>query len=99
MDEDKHTSLKRGKYKLPDDIKWQVRELIMTFMEKEKISVQDLALKLEEECDRSPSRTNILNKLRRGSFTLAEFLQILNVYGYEISLEKADRTPLDTTTS
>lgn len=93
MDKDKPESPKREKYKLPDDIKVQVRELVKDFMEKEKISVQDLAIRLEKECDRSPSRTNILNKLRRGSFTLAEFLQILNTYGYEITLTKTDRTP------
>ena len=92
MDKDKPKSQKRGKYKVPDNIIGQVRELIKTFMEKEKISIQDIALKLEKECDRSPSRTNILNKIHRGTFTLAEFLQILNVYGYEISLKKAGRT-------
>ena len=79
------------KYEAPEALKEQVRELVKGFMAEEKISVQDLALKLNEKYNRSASRTNILNKLNRASFSLAEFLQILDAYDYEISLKEADR--------
>jgi len=47
-----------------------------------------LAKKLNEVYGRSASRTNILNKLARASFSLTEFIQIINAYGYEISLKE-----------
>jgi len=90
---------KPKKYEAPEALKERVRELVKGFMAEEKISVQDLALKLNEKYNRSASRTNILNKLNRASFSLAEFIQILEAYDYEISLKKTDRTPSDDVSS
>lgn len=83
------------KYKVPNEVKEQVRVLIKDLMKKEKISLKELAKKLQEKCGRSGSSSNLLNKLHRASFSLAEYIQILEAYGYEIRLKKTDRTGSD----
>ncbi len=79
------------KYQVPDEVKQQVRELVKNFIKKEKISLKELAIKLNEKYNRSSSPSNMLNKYNRASFSLAEFVQILEAYGYEIRLKKVDR--------
>ena len=80
------------KYRVPEEVSQQVRKLITDFMKKEQISLKELAEKLEEKYGRSGSSSNLLNKMHRASFSLAEFIQILEAYGYKISYKKSDRT-------
>ena len=76
------------KYEVPDNIKETVRSLIKNLLKNENITVEQLANKLNETYGRSASRTNIQNKLARASFSLSEFIQIVNAYGYELELKK-----------
>lgn len=82
------------KYKVPNEVKEQVRVLIKDFMEKENISLKELAAKLEEKYGRSGSSSNLMNKIHRASFSLTEFIQILEAYGYKISYRKSNRTKI-----
>ncbi len=79
------------KYEVPEEIKEQARQLIRDFMKENNVTAGQLAEKLKEACGRSASRTNILNKLARASFSLTEFIQILDAYGYELEIKKAVR--------
>ena len=74
------------KYEVPEEIKDKARSIVKNFLAQNNISVPELAKKLQEVYGRSSSRTNILNKLARSSFSLTEFIQILNAYGYEIEI-------------
>ena len=76
------------KYEVPEEIKVKARTLVKNFMKENNISAPALAEKLNEVYGRSASRTNILNKLARASFSLTEFIQILNAYGYDIAIKK-----------
>ena len=76
------------KYEVPEETKEQVRQLIRKIMKDNNVTPGQLAEKLKEACGRSASRTNVLNKLARASFSLTEFIQILDAYGYELEIKK-----------
>lgn len=80
------------KYEVPEEIKEKARGLIKDFMKENNITAPKLAEKLQEVYGRSSSRTNILNKLARSSFSLTEFIQIIEAYGYELEIKQTDST-------
>ena len=80
------------KYEVPEEVKEQARKLIKDFLKERNTNVVGLAEKLNETYGRSASRTNLLNKLARASFSLTEVMQIVNAYGYEISIKKVKST-------
>ena len=79
----------KPKYEVPEEVKEQARTLIKDFLKERNTTVVELAERLSKIYGRSASRTNLLNKLARASFSLTEVIQIVDAYGYEISIKKA----------
>lgn len=82
------------KYETPEEVKDKARTLVKGFMRDNDITAVKLAEKLKEAYGRSASRTNILNKLARSSFSLIEFMQIVEAYGYKIEVVP-DKKPIE----
>lgn len=69
-------------------MKLKVKEQIKVLLSQEGIKQKDLAAILSKKTGHFYSATNLSQKLGRGSLTYNEFLEIADISGYEIKLEK-----------
>ena len=81
------------KYKAPYERREQARTLIKNLLRERKVQIFKLANMLNEQFGRSASSPNLVNKFSRSSFKLTEFLDIVEVLGYEIKL--VSKTPIE----
>jgi hypothetical protein len=70
-------------------MKLKVKEQIKVLLSQEGIKQKDLAAILSKKTGHFYSATNLSQKLGRGSLTYNEFLEIADILGYEIKLEKS----------
>lgn len=71
-------------YKVSDEQKERIRNLVKNFLKEQNISVYKLAKMLNERYGRSGSVSNILNKLSRATFKISELMDIAELFDYEI---------------
>ena len=81
------------KYTAPYERKEQARMLIKRLLQERQVQILELANMLNEQYGRSASSPNLVNKFSRSSFKLTEFLDIVEVLGYEIKL--VSKTPIE----
>jgi len=75
-------------YNATEQQKEQLRSLIKDFLQQNDTSIYRLAKLLNERYGRSASVSNILNKMARGSFKVTEFMDIAELFGYELKFVK-----------
>ena len=71
-------------YKVSEEQKERIRNLVKDFLKEQNISVYKLAKMLNERYGRSGSVSNILNKLSRATFKISELMDIAELFEYEI---------------
>ncbi len=71
-------------YKVSEEQKERIRNLVKDFLKEQNISVYKLAKMLNERYGRSGSVSNILNKLSRATFKISELMDIAELFDYEI---------------
>lgn len=81
------------KYTAPYERKEQARMLIKRLLQERQVQILELANMLNEQYGRSASSPNLVNKFSRSSFKLTEFLDIVEVLGYEVKL--VSKTPIE----
>ncbi len=69
-------------------MKLKVKEQIKVLLSQEGIKQKDLAAILSQKTGHFYSATNLSQKLGRGLLTYNEFVEIADILGYEIKLEK-----------
>jgi len=85
----KHTP----KYVVPDDVREQVKEFLTEFLKDNKSNINQLSKDLNDKYpDKNESRSNLCNKLARGSLKATELVEILQLHGYELSWKKARKS-------
>jgi len=77
-------------YNATEQQKEQLRSLIKDFLQQNNTSIYRLAKLLNERYGRSASVSNILNKMARGSFKVTEFMDIAELFGYELRFVKKE---------
>lgn len=77
-------------YNATEQQKEQLRSLIKDFLQQNDTSIYRLAKLLNERYGRSASVSNILNKMARGSFKVTEFMDIAELFGYELRFVKKE---------
>ena len=71
-------------YKVSEEQKERIRNLVKDFLKEQNISVYKLAKMLNERYGRSGSVSNILNKLSRATFKISELMDIAELFDYEL---------------
>lgn len=77
-------------YKVSEEQKERIRRLVKDFLQEHDTSVYKLAKMLNEAYGRSPSVSNLLNKLNRATFKTAELMDIAELFGYELKFVKKE---------
>ena len=70
-------------------MKMLVREQIKTLLAQENIKMKELAVKMQEVTGKNYSLQSLSHRLKRGSVTYNEVLDIADILGYNIKFEKA----------
>ncbi len=65
-----------------------VREQIKALLAQENMKMKELALKMQEITGKNYSLQNLSHRLKRGTVTYNEVLQISEILGYSIKFEK-----------
>lgn len=78
------TNPETPKYIATEERKEQARRLVKDFLQEQSTSIYRLARMLNETYGRSASDSNLLNKLARSSFKVTEFMDIAELFGYEL---------------
>lgn len=71
-------------YKVSEEQKERIRNLVKDFLKEQNISVYKLAKMLNKRYGRSGSVSNILNKLSRATFKISELMDIAELFDYEL---------------
>lgn len=69
-------------------MKMYVREQVKTLLAQENIKMKDLAFQMQEKTGKKYSLQNLSHRLKRGTVTYNEFLEITEILGYKIKFEK-----------
>lgn len=75
-----------AKYQVPNQIKNKVREFMNDFLKEHEITKTEMVRRMNEQLGRSASKTSMFDKFARASFQLAEVMQILDLFGYELKI-------------
>lgn len=65
-----------------------VREQIKALLAQENMKMKELALKMQEITGKNYSLQNLSHRLKRGTVSYNEVLQISEILGYNIKFEK-----------
>lgn len=65
-----------------------VREQIKALLAQENMKMKELALKMQEITGKNYSLQNLSHRLKRGTVSYNEVLQISEILGYSIKFEK-----------
>ena len=69
-------------------MKIYVREQIKILLVQEDVKMKDLALQMQEKFDKKYTLQNLSQRLKRGTVSYNEVLEIAEVLGYKIKFEK-----------
>ena len=76
----------KPKYIVPEQVKDRVKAFMNDFMTEHKITRGKLALLMQEKLGRSGCRTSLVKKFSKATFQLAEVMEILDLFGYELKI-------------
>ena len=74
------------KYKVPDEIRSRVRDFMNNFMKEQNITKSALAELMHEKLGRSGCRPSLVKKFSNATFQLAEVIEILDLFNYELKI-------------
>ena len=74
------------KYKVPDEIRNRVRGFMNDFMKEQNITKSALAELMHEKLGRSGCRPSLVKKFSNATFQLAEVIEILDLFNYELKI-------------
>jgi hypothetical protein len=69
-------------------MKMYVREQVKALLAQENTKMKDLALKMQEKIGKKYTLQNLSHRLKRGTVTYNEFLEIAEILGYKVKFEK-----------
>ncbi len=69
-------------------MKMLVREQIKALLAQENMKMKDLAEKMQEKTGKNYSLQNLSHRLKRGTVSFNEVLEISEILGYNITFEK-----------
>ena len=78
----------KPKYKVPEEIKNRVRNLMNNFLKEQGQTKAGLAKLLQEKLNRSGCRPSLVKKFSNATFQLAEVIEILDLYDCELKIVK-----------
>ncbi len=70
------------------NMKMYVREQVKALLAQENTKMKDLALKMQEKIGKKYTLQNLSHRLKRGTVTYNEFLEIAEILGYKVKFEK-----------
>lgn len=71
-------------------MKMLVREQVKALLAQEGMKMKDLVVELEKVSGKTYSLQSFSHRLRRGTFSYNEVLQIAEILGYKIKFEKVN---------
>lgn len=74
------------KYKVPDEIRSRVRNFMNAFMKEQNMTKSALAELMHEKLGRSGCRPSLVKKFSNATFQLAEVMEILDLFNYELKI-------------
>ena len=74
------------KYKVPDEIRNRVRDFMNGFMKEQNMTKSALAELMHEKLGRSGCRPSLVKKFSNATFQLAEVMEILDLFNYELKI-------------
>ena len=74
------------KYKVPDEIRSRVRDFMNNFMKEQNMTKSALAELMHEKLGRSGCRPSLVKKFSNATFQLAEVIEILDLFNYELKI-------------
>lgn len=80
----------KPKYKVPDPIKERVRNFMNDFLKGQGQTKAGLATLMQEKLNRSGCRPSLVKKFSNATFQLAEVMEILDLFGYELKIVKKE---------
>lgn len=69
-------------------MKLSAKELIKLLLTKEQLTQKELATLLDEKTGKNYSQSGLSRKLNRGTIAFNEVVEIADLLGYEISIER-----------
>lgn len=69
-------------------MKMYVREQVKALLAQENVKMKELAFKMQEKIAKNYSLQNLSHRLKRGTVTYNEILEIAEILGYEIDFKK-----------
>lgn len=80
----------KPKYVVPDPIKDRVRNFMNDFLKEQGQTKAGLATLMQEKLGRSGCRPSLVKKFSNATFQLAEVIEILDLFGYELKIVKKE---------
>ena len=74
------------KYKVPDEIRNRVRDFMNDLMKEQNLTKSALAELMHEKLGRSGCRPSLVKKFSNATFQLAEVMEILDLFNYELKI-------------
>lgn len=74
------------KYKVPDEIRSRVRNFMNGFMKEQNMTKSALAELMHKKLGRSGCRPSLVKKFSNATFQLAEVMEILDLFNYELKI-------------
>lgn len=80
----------KPKYTVPEPIKDRVRKFMNDFLKEQGQTKAGLATLMQEKLNRSGCRPSLVKKFSKATFQLAEVIEILDLFGYELKIVKKE---------
>ena len=80
----------KPKYKVPKTVKNRVRNFMNDFLTEQGQTKAGLAKLMQEKLNRSGCRPSLVKKFSNATFQLAEVMEILDLYNYELKIVKKE---------
>ena len=74
------------KYKVPDEVRNRVRNFMNDFMQEQNMTKSALAELMHEKLGRSGCRPSLVKKFSNATFQLAEVIENLDLFHYELKI-------------
>ncbi len=74
------------KYKVPDEIRSRVRDFMNNLMKEQNMTKSALAELMHKKLGRSGCRPSLVKKFSNATFQLAEVIEILDLFNYELKI-------------
>ncbi len=69
-------------------MKMYVREQVKALLAQENVKMKDLAFQMQEKIGKKYTLQNLSHRLKRGTVTYNELLEIAEILGYNVKFEK-----------